>query len=225
MYGGKATLPLVIRGQQGTGKGNAGTHSQSIEVFFTHIPGLKVAMPSTAVDAAGLLRTAIRDDNPVIFIEHKALYGNTGEVPDDRDFSIPFGVAEIKRPGTDATVVATSFMLPRALAAAEKLAGEGIEVEVVDPRTLMPLDEDTLLKSVEKTGRALVVHEAHRFAGIGAEIASMIGEKAFRYLDAPVMRLGAAACTIPFNLKLENAMIPQEEQIVSLVKELCYISV
>ncbi len=222
MYGGKATLPLVIRGQQGVGRGNAGTHSQSVEAFFTHIPGLKVAMPSTPADAAGLLRTAIRDDNPIMFFEHKALYATSGEVPDDPDFSIPFGKAAVMREGADATVIATSLMVSRALEAAEKLAEEGIEVEVIDPRTILPLDIDTMVTSVKKTGRALVVHEAHRTMGIGAEIASELTEKAFVYLDAPVSRLGAKACTLPFNLTLENAVVPSVDDITAGVRAICY---
>lgn len=222
MYGGKVTLPLVIRGQQGIGRGNAGTHSQSVEAFFMHIPGLKVVMPSTPGDAAGLLRTAIRDDNPVIFFEHKALYSTRGEVPEDREFTIPFGLADIKKPGNDVTIIATSLMVSRALAAAEKLADSGIDAEVIDLRTLVPLDEDTIISSVFKTGRALVVHEAHKTAGIGAEISSLIMEKAFKYLDAPVLRLGAKQCTLPFNINLENAVIPQVFDIVNSVKTICY---
>jgi len=222
MYGGKATLPLVIRGQQGIGRGNAGTHSQSVEAFFTHIPGLLVAQPSTARDAAGLLRTAIRDNNPVMFFEHKALYATSEEVPDDPEFSIPFGLADIKREGKDATVVATSLMVGRALEAAEILAKDGIDVEVVDPRTLLPLDMDTINASVRKTGRAVVVHEAHRTNGVGAEIASRISEDSFRYLDAPVARLGAKACTLPFSLVLENAVVPSVEDIVAAVRDVSY---
>ena len=222
MYGGEVTLPLVIRGQQGIGRGNAGTHSQSVEAFFMHIPGLKVVMPSTPRDAAGLLRTAIRDDNPVIFFEHKALYSTRGEVPEDREFSIPFGLADIKKPGNDVTIIATSLMVSRALAAAEKLADVGIDAEVIDPRTLVPLDEDTIISSVFKTGRALVVHEAHKTAGIGAEISSLIMEKAFEYLDAPVLRLGAKQCTLPFNINLENAIIPQVDDIVNSARTICY---
>ncbi len=222
MYGGRASLPMVIRGQQGIGRGNAGTHSQSVETIFTHIPGFKVVMPSNAYDAAGLLRTAIRDNNPVMFIEHKALYITSDEVPDDPDFMIPFGQAAIKRQGKDATIVATSLMVSRALEAAEILAADGIEAEVIDPRTLLPLDIGTIVESVKKTGRALVVHEAHRNAGIGAEIGSEISEEAFKYLDAPVARLGAKACTLPFALVLEDAVVPGVDDIVESVKDLCY---
>jgi acetoin:2,6-dichlorophenolindophenol oxidoreductase subunit beta len=222
MFGGKARLPLVIRGQQGVGRGNAGTHSQSLEVFFMHIPGLKVVMPSTPADAAGLLRTAIRDNNPVIFFEHKALYSTKGEVPDDTEFLIPFGKANIAKQGRDVTVIGTHLYVGRALAAADKLAKEGIDVEVIDPRTLVPLDKDTIINSVKKTGRAVVVHEAHRTGGAGAEIASMIMEEAFKYLDAPVARLGAKQCTLPFNLGLENAVVPQEEDIIKAVRSVLY---
>jgi acetoin:2,6-dichlorophenolindophenol oxidoreductase subunit beta len=222
MYGGKATIPMVIRGQQGIGRGNAGTHSQSVEVFFAHIPGLLVAMPSTPADAAGLLRTAIRDNNPIMFVEHKALYATTGEVPDDPEFMIPFGVADVRRKGKDATIVATSLMVQRALDAADKLAAEGIDAEVIDPRTLVPLDIDTIATSVKKTGRAVVVHEAHRTAGIGAEIGSQISEKCFKYLDAPVNRLGAKMCTLPFSLVLENAVVPSVDDIVKATRDVCY---
>jgi pyruvate/2-oxoglutarate/acetoin dehydrogenase E1 component len=222
MYGGKATLPLVIRGQQGIGRGNAGTHSQSVEAFFTHIPGLKVAQPSSARDAAGLLRTAIRDNNPIMFFEHKALYATSEEVPDDPNFAIPFGVADIKREGSDVTIVATSLMVSRALEAADILAKDGIQAEVVDPRTLLPLDMDTINASVQKTGRVVVVHEAHRTNGVGAEIASRIMEDSFKYLDAPVARLGAKACTLPFSLVLENAVVPGVDDIVGAVREVSY---
>ena len=222
MYGGAVTLPLVIRGQQGTGRGNAATHSQSLEMFFMHAPGIKVALPSSPASAAGLLRTAIRDDNPVMVIEHKALYPTSGEVPDDPNFSIPFGVAEVKRVGKDVTIVATLLMVDRALKAADILAQLGIEAEVIDPRTLVPLDEETILGSVKKTGRCVCVHEAHRTGGMGAEIASIIQEKAFRYLDAPTIRLGAKQCPLPFNLGLETAVVPQVDDIVNAAKETMY---
>jgi Pyruvate/2-oxoglutarate dehydrogenase complex, dehydrogenase (E1) component, eukaryotic type, beta subunit len=222
MFGGKAKVPLVIRGQQGIGRGNAGQHSQSVEQFFMHIPGMKVAMPSTPADAAGLLRTAIRDDNPVMFFEHKALYSTKGEVPDDPEFSIPFGKANIVREGKDVTVIGTHLYVSRAMNVAERLDKEGISVEILDPRTIMPLDEETIINSVKKTGRAVVVHEAHKTGGVGAEIAAMIMEKAFKYLDAPVLRLGAKHCTLPFNLGLENAVVPQEEDMVNAMKAVLY---
>lgn len=222
MFGGKAKVPLVIRGQQGIGRGNAGQHSQSVENIFTHIPGLKVVMPSSPADAAGLLRTAIRDDNPIMFFEHKALYSAKGEVPDDPEFSIPFGKANIVKEGRDVTVIGTHRYVNIAKSVAEKLLKEGIDVEVIDPRTLIPFDKDTIIESVKKTGRAVVVHEAHKISGFGAEIASVISEEAFEYLDAPVKRLGAKHCTLPFNLGLENAVIPQEDDIIQAIKSVLY---
>jgi pyruvate dehydrogenase E1 component beta subunit len=222
IFGGKAKIPLVIRGQQGVGRGNAATHSQSLEAIFMHFPGLKLVMPSSAADAAGLLRTAIRDDNPVMFIEHKALYASKGEVPDDTEFTIPFGKANIVLEGTDVTIIATHLYVDKAVAAAEKLKAEGISVEVIDPRTLVPFDKDTVINSVKKTGRAVVVHEAHKTCGIGAEVAAIITEEAFKYLDAPVLRLGAKACPLPFNLSLENAVVPQEEDILTAVRKVLH---
>lgn len=222
MYGGKATLPLVIRGQQGVGRGNAATHSQSVESIFMHFPGLKVVMPSNPGEAAGLLRTAIRDDNPVMFFEHKILYNTQGEVNDDPDFAIPFGEANIVQEGSDVTLIATSQYVNRCKAVAEKLKQDGISVELIDPRTLVPFDTETVIESVKKTGRAVVVHEAHKTAGPGAEIAATIMEEAFNYLDAPVLRLGAAACPLPFNLNLENAVVPQEADIESAIKKVLY---
>lgn len=222
VFGGKAKIPLVIRGQQGVGRGNAATHSQSVETIFMHFPGVKVAMPSCPMDAAGLLRTAIRDDNPVMFFEHKALYATKGEVPDDCEFSIPFGKANIVKEGKDATIIANLLYVNKALSAAEKLKNEGIDVEVIDPRTLVPFDKETIINSVKKTGRAVVVHEAHRTCGFGAEIASIITEEAFKYLDAPVLRLGAKSCPLPFNLGLENAVVPQEDDIIKAIREVTY---
>lgn len=222
MYGGKATMPLVIRGQQGIGRGNAATHSQSVEGIFMHIPGLKVAIPSTPEDAAGLLRTSLRDNNPIMFFEHKALYGSIGEVPDDPDFTIPFGKAKVVKEGTDVTVIATLLYVGKALNVANKLEKEGISVEVIDPRTLVPIDTETMINSVKKTGRGVVVHEAHRNAGPGAEIASTLMEEAFKYLDAPILRLGAKACPLPFALNLENAVVPQEEDIEKAIKAVLY---
>lgn len=222
MFGGMAKVPLVIRGQQGIGRGNAGTHSQSLEAFFMHIPGIKVVMPSSPRDAAGLLRTAIRDDNPVLFIEHKALYATKGEVPDDAEFAIPFGQANIVKAGKDVTVIGTHLYVDRALSAAKTVAADGIDAEIIDPRTIVPLDKETILNSVKKTGRAVVVHEAHKIGGVGAEIAAMIMEEGFKYLDAPVIRLGAKHCTLPFNLALENAVVPQEADIVDAIKAVMY---
>lgn len=222
IFGGKAKVPLVIRGQQGVGRGNAATHSQSLETLFMHFPGLKVAMPSTAEDAAGLLRTAIRDDNPTIFIEHKALYTQKSEVPDDPEFMIPWGKGRVFREGKDCTIIATHTYVKKSLDAAEELAKEGIDCEVIDPRTLVPLDIDLLSSSVKKTGRCVVVHEAHRTCGVGAEISSQLYEQAFCYLDAPIERLGAKQCPLPFNLGLENAVVPQPEDIINAVKRTLY---
>lgn len=222
MFGGKAKVPLVIRGQQGIGRGNAGQHSQSVESLFMHIPGIKVACPSTPAEAAGLLRTAIRDDNPVLFFEHKALYATKGEVPDDPEFAIPFGKAAIKKEGRDVTIVANLLYVSKALEAAAILEKEGISAEVIDPLTLVPLDIDTIVKSVQKTGRLITVHEAHREGGWGAEIAAQVTEMAFKYLDSPPIRLGAKQCTLPFNLGLENAVVPQVDQIVQAAKQSLY---
>ncbi len=222
MFGGKAKVPLVVRGQQGIGRGNAGQHSQSVEALFMHIPGMKVVCPSSPADAAGLLRTAIRDDNPIMFFEHKALYATKGEVPEDENFAIPFGKANILREGKDATIVATLLYVGKAMEAADKLEKEGISVEVIDPRTLVPLDIDTIVESVKKTGRLITVHEAHKNQGPGAEIAAQVTEKAFKYLDAPPERLGAKYCTLPFNLGLENAVVPQVDEIVAAVKKSLY---
>lgn len=222
IFGGNAKIPLVIRGQQGIGRGNAATHSQSIETFFMHIPGLKVACPSTPAEAAGLLRTAIRDDNPVMFFEHKALYASKGEVPDDPEFMIPFGKADVKREGKDVTIVANLLYVGRALEAAKELEKEGISAEVIDPRTLVPLDMSTIVDSVKKTGRLVVVHEAHRNAGWGAEIAAQVTQEAFPYLDAAPLRLGTAPCPLPFNLNLENAATPQVADIVKAAKAVLY---
>ena len=190
MFGGKAKIPMVLRASCGAGIGAAAQHSQCLEALFMHLPGLKVVMPSTPADAKGLLITAIRDDNPVVFLEHKMLYGLEGEVPAG-EYTIPLGKADIKKAGQDVTVVATAAMVHRALEAAAQLAGQGIDVEVIDPRSLSPLDEDTILESVRKTHRLVIVHEEVKFAGSGAEIAAMTAEKAFDYLDAPILRVAA----------------------------------
>ncbi|MCD8241958.1 MAG: alpha-ketoacid dehydrogenase subunit beta [Lachnospiraceae bacterium] len=222
IFGGNAKIPLVIRGQEGIGRGNAATHSQSVETIFMHLPGLKVACPSTAADAAGLLRTAIRDDNPVMFFEHKALYAQKGEVLDDPEFLVPFGKADIKKAGTDVTIVANLLYVGRALEAAAELENQGISAEVIDPRTLVPLDMDTIVSSVKKTGRLVVVQEAHRTAGWGAEIAAEVTQQAFPYQDAAPIRLGAAQCPLPFNLGLENAATPQVADIVKAARAVLY---
>jgi acetoin:2,6-dichlorophenolindophenol oxidoreductase subunit beta len=219
MFGGKAKIPLVVRANFGAGLGAGAQHSQSLEAFFMHIPGVKVIMPSTPFDAKGLLIAAIRDDNPVIFLEHKMLYGLTGEVPEE-SYTIPIGRAEIKRPGTDVTVVATGFMVQQALRAAAKAEADGLSVEVLDPRSLLPLDETAILESVKKTHRLIVVHEAVKFAGCGAEIAALVAEKAFDYLDAPIMRIGAPFCPVPFSQILEAAYLPGEAAISEALRSI-----
>jgi pyruvate/2-oxoglutarate/acetoin dehydrogenase E1 component len=223
MSGGKAKIPLVIRTQGGGGRGNAAQHSQSLEALFLHIPGIKIVMPSTPYDARGLLKTAIRDDNPVMFIEHKLLYATKGSVPHG-EYLIPFGQADIKRKGKDVTILAISYMVTKALMAADRLAEENIEVEVIDPRTLVPLDVETIFQSVHKTNRVVIVHEGCRRGGIGAEIASQIQEEAFDYLDAPVERVGALNVPIPYSESLEKAVIPDEEDIITAVKKLLYLT-
>jgi len=217
MFGGRAKIPMTVRTACGAGLGAAAQHSQSLEAWFTHIPGLKVVMPSTPADAKGLLVSAIRDDNPVIFIEHKMLYAVSGTVPEG-EYTIPLGKADIKREGSDATVVATAMMVHKALAAAETLAEEGIKLEVIDPRCLQPLDKDTILQSVEKTGRLVIVQEAVKFGGFGGEIAAMVVEEGFDLLDAPIKRIGAPFAPIPFATNLENAYLPGEEDIIEAVK-------
>lgn len=218
MSGGRVTVPLVIRTQQGGGRGNGAQHSQSLEAMFAHIPGIKVVIPSTPYDAKGLLKTAIRDDNPVVFIEHKLLYATRGPVPED-DYTIPLGVADVKRQGSDVTIVSYSRTMLLALAAAERLAQEGIEAEVIDLRSLVPLDRETVLQSVRKTGRLVVAHEAHRFCGVGAEIAAMVYEEAGEYLRAPVVRVAAKDVPIPVAPSLEQAVLPQEQDIVAAVQQ------
>ena len=220
MLGGKPNVPLVVRGPQGGGIRLAAQHSQSLEAWFTHVPGLVVMAPSTPYDAKGLLVSAIRDDNPVIFLESKMLYlGQPGPVPEEH-YAIPIGKADIKREGGDVTLVATASMVPRALSAATVLEREGIDVEVVDPRTLKPLDEEAIVASVRKTNRLAVVHEAWRNGGFGAEVAAMAVEKAFDYLDAPVARIGALDTPMPYNDELERATIPSQDRIVEEVRAL-----
>ena len=218
MFGGKAKIPLVLRAACGAGIGAAAQHSQCLEALFMHLPGLKVVMPSTPHDAKGLLIEAIRDDNPVVFLEHKMLYAMEGEVPEG-DYTIPFGQADIKREGTDVTVVATANMVHTALGAAEKLAADGISLEVVDPRTLYPLDGKTIFESVKKTHRLVILHEEVKFAGSGAEIAAQVAEEAFDYLDAPILRVAAPFCPVPFSPPLEKAYVPSEQQLIDAVKK------
>jgi len=213
MFGGRTSVPIVVRMPGGSGTGAAAQHSQSLESILMHIPGLKVVNPSTPYDAKGLLLTAIRDPNPVAFVEHKQLYKTKGEVPEG-DYTIPFGVADIKRPGKDLTLVANSIMVLRSLAVAERLSQEGIDVEVIDPRTLVPLDSETIINSVCKTGKLLIVHEACQTGGWAGELTAVIaGSRAFDYLDAPVRRLAGADVPIPYNRELERAAVPQEADI------------
>ncbi|MGC8837979.1 MAG: alpha-ketoacid dehydrogenase subunit beta [Anaerolineae bacterium] len=219
MSGGQARVPLVIRTQGGMGRSSAAHHAQSLEAWFVHVPGLLVAMPSTPYDAKGLLKTAIRLDDPVIFIEHKLLYNTEGPVPEE-EYTIPFGVADVKRQGTDCTVVATSRTVLMALKAAEILEKEGISVEVVDPRTLFPLDIETIIQSVKKTSRLVVAHEAPERCGFGAEVVAQIAEKAFAYLDAPIQRVCGPSVPAPFARHLENSIIVDEQKIADRVRRL-----
>jgi pyruvate dehydrogenase E1 component beta subunit len=220
MFGGKCSIPMVIRAPSGSGTGAAAQHSQSLEAWFVNVPGIKVVAPSSPYDAKGLLVAAIRDNNPVLFMEHKLLYRAKGPVPDD-SYCLPLQSAEVKREGRDLTIVAYSIMVPRALEAAEKLAAEGIEVEVVDPRCLKPLDKDTIIQSVCKTGRVLITHEAPVTGGFGGELAAVIAaSEAFDYLDAPIRRLGGLDVPIPYNRNLERAAVPQVEDIVAAARAL-----
>jgi pyruvate dehydrogenase E1 component beta subunit len=219
MFGGTAQVPMVLRTPGGSGTGAAAQHSESLEAWFAHVPGLKVVAPSTPADAKGLLRASIHDGNPVIFVEHKLLYRTRGPVPEE-PYALPLGAAEVKREGRDVTVIATSVMVSRALAAAAALAEEGLSVEVIDPRTLRPLDTQTLVESVKKTGRAVIVYEAVKTLGIGAEIAARIAESdAFYHLQAPIVRLGGAEVPIPYNRGLERSAVPQVEDIASAVRQ------
>jgi pyruvate/2-oxoglutarate/acetoin dehydrogenase E1 component len=219
MFGGQARVPLVIRTQGGSGRGNAAQHSKSLEAWFTHVAGLKVVMPATPADAKGLLAAAIRDDDPVMFIEHKLLYRSKGQVPQG-EHVVPLGSADVKRPGRDLTIVTWSREVLFSLDAAAKLADDGIEAEVVDLRTLVPLDREAVLSSVRRTHRLLVVHEAVKRGGYGAEIAAMIAEEAFDDLDAPPRRLAGLETPIPYAQHLELGVVPQVDDIVKAAKEL-----
>jgi pyruvate/2-oxoglutarate/acetoin dehydrogenase E1 component len=221
MSGGKLKVPLTLRTTMGATRRSAAQHSQSLQAWVAHIPGLKVALPATPADAKGLMKSAIRDDNPVVLIEDKMDYAVKGEVPDDGDFTIPLGVAEVKREGEDVTIVATSSMVRVAFAAAEQLEADGISVEIVDPRTISPLDEDTIVRSAEKTGRAIVVDEGHQRYGVTAEIAAVIADRAFYSLDAPVRRLGALDVPVPFSPTLEDVTVPTAELVAHAARELC----
>lgn len=215
MYGGQAKVPMVVRMPQGAGHQLAATHSHNFEAFFLHVPGLLVATPSTPADAKGLLKAAIRDDNPVIFIEHETLYGMKGEVPDDPEFVVPFGQAAVTREGTDVTLVGISRMAVTALQAADQLAQQGVSAEVIDPRTLRPLDLDTILRSVAKTNHVVVVEEGWPHGGVASNITALIQEQAFDYLDAPVQRVSGADVPMPYSRPLEQAAFPHAENIVA----------
>ena len=220
MFGGKASVPMVLRMPAGSGTGAAAQHSESLENLLVHIPGLKVVMPSNAYDAKGLLLAAIYDGNPVIFVEHKLLYKTTAHVPEEM-YRLPLSQSNIVRQGRDLTLVATSVMVPRALEAAELLSEEGIELEVIDPRTLNPLDDAPIIASVVKTGRALVVHEAVGTGGYGGEVVARIAaSKAFDYLEAPVRRLTGLDIPIPYNRNLERHTVPQVENIIAEARKL-----
>jgi pyruvate dehydrogenase E1 component beta subunit len=223
MSGGQFKIPIVFRGPGGSAYQVSSQHSQAIESWFAHFPGLKVVMPSTPADAKGLLKSSIRDDDPVIFIEQERMYGNKGEVPEDADFTIPLGVADIKREGTDATIVARSLMVPVALKAAEILEQQGVSCEVIDPRTIRPLDIDTIVASVKKTNRVVIAEESHPFCGVAAEISTQIMERAFDYLDAPVKRLSGVDAPMPYAKNLETLAIPVVDQVVAAVREVAYL--
>jgi pyruvate dehydrogenase E1 component subunit beta len=222
MSGGQFKIPIVFRGPGGSAYQVSSQHSQAMESWFAYFPGLKVVMPSTPADAKGLLKSAIRDDDPVIFIEQERMYGMKGEVPEEEDFIIPLGVADIKREGSDATIVARSLLVPTALKAAEELEKEGISCEVIDPRTIRPLDINTIIESVKKTNRVVVAEESHPFCGVGAEISAEIHERAFDYLDAPVKRVSGADVPMPYAKNLEQLAIPDVPQLVAAVKEVSY---
>jgi pyruvate/2-oxoglutarate/acetoin dehydrogenase E1 component len=220
MSGGKWRVPMVMRTTLGAARRSAAQHSQSLHAWFSHVPGLKVVLPSTPYDAKGLLKTAIRDDNPVVFFEDKMMFKMKGVVPTE-EYTIPLGVADIKRSGTDLTIIATSSMVQVALGAAGLLEDVGISVEVIDPRTTWPLDENTIVESVKKTSRAIVIDEGYGRYGVTAELAAVIAEGAFHYLDAPVKRMGAMHVPIPFSPPLEDATVPTERSVFDVARALC----
>jgi pyruvate dehydrogenase E1 component beta subunit len=220
MSGGKLKVPIVFRTTMGATRRAAAQHSQSLQAWPSHIPGLKVALPSTPYDAKGLLKTAIRDDNPVVFIEDKLSWQLKGPVP-NQEYTIPFGMADIKQQGTDITLIGTSSMVQVALGAAEKLSSIGISAEVIDPRTTVPLDKETIIESAKKTSRAIVIDEGYEQYGVTAEIASVIADGAFYYLDAPVKRMGAMNVPIPFSPSLEDQTVPSPDTVFEMAKMLC----
>ena len=223
MSGGKLKVPMVVRTNLGASRRSAAQHSQSLHVWLSHIPGLKVILPSTPYDAKGLMKTAIRDDNPVVFFEDKMMFQDKGKVPEG-DYTIPFGVADIKKEGTDITLIGTSSMVQVALEAADHLAQIGISAEVIDPRTILPLDKKTLIDSAIKTSRAIVIDEGYASYGVTAEIASIIADGAFYHLETPVKRIGAMDVPIPFSPVLEDLTIPSSKMVVNMAKTLCGMS-
>ncbi|MCL7454200.1 MAG: alpha-ketoacid dehydrogenase subunit beta [Anaerolineae bacterium] len=220
MSGGKADVPLTIRVTSGAPGSAAAQHSQSPEAWFMNVPGLKFAVPASPADAKGLLKSAIRGEDPVLFFEHKMLYAVKGLVPEDIDFVVPFGQAAVLREGSDVTLIGIGIMVRKALAAADALAEEGISAEVIDPRTLVPLDHETLIRSAAKTGRVVIAHEAHRRAGPGAEIAAMLAEEAIEYLDGPIVRVAARNLPLPYSPGLEEFVLPSAQDIVQAARSL-----
>jgi pyruvate dehydrogenase E1 component beta subunit len=223
MSGGQFNIPIVFRGPNGSAYQVSSQHSQALESWFAHFPGIKVVMPSTPADAKGLLKSAIRDDDPVIFLEQERMYGNKGEVPDGDDFTIPLGVADVKREGTDCTIIARSLTVPLALKAAEELEKQNVSVEVIDPRTIRPLDIETIINSVKKTNRIVIAEESHPFCGVAAEISAEIMERAFDYLDAPVKRVSGVDAPMPYARNLERIALPDVAKIVAAVREVSYL--
>jgi pyruvate dehydrogenase E1 component beta subunit len=218
MSGGQLKVPLTIRAAQGAGQGFGSQHSQCCETWFIHAPGLKVVVPSTPADVLGLLKSAIRDDNPVVFLEHKSQYTDKGEVPDHADHLVPLGVANVVRQGTDVTIVAIQNMVKVALQAADELEKQGVSCEVIDPRTLVPLDMDTIIESVKRTGRLITVEEAVRAGAWGSEVATQVTDQAIWYLEGPVVRVTMEAGIIPFNAALEAALLPSREDVIKAVQ-------
>jgi pyruvate dehydrogenase E1 component beta subunit len=224
MSAGEFKVPIVFRGPNGSAYQVSSQHSQALEAMYANFPGLKVVMPSTAADAKGLLKSAIRDDNPIIFMEQERMYGLKGEVPEGDDFTIPLGVADVKREGKDCTIVARSMTVPLAIQAAEQIQKDfDVSVEVIDPRTIKPLDIDTIVNSVKKTNRLVVAEESHAFASVGAEIAYQVMDKAFDHLDAPIKRISTVEAPMPYAKNLEAAALPDVAKIVAAVKEVCYL--
>lgn len=223
MSGGQFNVPIVFRGPNGSAYQVSSQHSQALESWYAHFPGLKVVMPSTPADAKGLLKSSIRDDDPVMFLEQERMYGIKGEVSDDPEFTIPLGVADVKREGTDCTIVARSLTVPLALKAAEELEKQNISVEVIDPRTIRPLDIDAIVNSVKKTNRVVIAEESHAFCGVAAEISAQLMERAFDYLDAPVKRVSGVDAPMPYARNLEKLALPDVEKIVAAVREVSYL--